>query len=41
MKINKKPRRVQEMERALSGRFTIVDIEHTAKPFPALNWFID
>jgi hypothetical protein len=28
------------MERVRSGRFTIVEIEHTAKAFPALNWLI-
>jgi hypothetical protein len=31
-------RRVQEMERVLSSRFPVVEIEHTAKPFAALNW---
>jgi hypothetical protein len=26
------------MERVFSGRFTVVEIEHSAKPFAALNW---
>jgi len=25
----------------LSSCFTIVEIEHTAKPFTAMNWLID
>jgi len=33
-------RRVQEMERTLSSRFTIVEVEHTAKPFAAMNRII-
>jgi len=28
------------MERALSSRFTIVEVEHTAKPFAAMNRII-
>jgi len=31
---------VQEMERALSNRFAIVEIEHTAKPFAAMKRII-
>ena len=34
-------RRVQEMERVLSSRFSIVEIEHTTKPFTTLNGLID
>jgi hypothetical protein len=34
-------RLVQELERVLSSRFTIVEIEHTTKPFTAMNWIID
>jgi hypothetical protein len=33
-------RLVQKLERALSGRFTIVVVEHTAKPFAAMNRII-
>ncbi len=34
-------RMVQKMERVHSSCFTIEEIEHTAKPFAALNWIID
>ena len=33
-------RLVQELERVLSSRFTIVEIEHTTKPFAAMNRII-
>jgi len=32
---------VQKIESLLSSCFTIVEIEHTAKPFAAMNWLID
>jgi hypothetical protein len=35
------PRMVQIIERVLSSRFTTVEIEHTAKPFTAMNGLID
>ena len=35
------PRLVQEMERTPSGCFTVVEIEHTTKPFAAMNRIID
>ena len=31
------PRRVQEMERILSGCFPVVEIEHTPEPLATLN----
>jgi len=31
---------VQEMERVLSSRFAIVEIEQTSKSFSAMNWII-
>ena len=31
-------RMVQKTESVLSGRFTIVEIEHTPKAFTTLNW---
>ena len=31
-------RLVQELERVLSSRFTIVEIEHTTKPFAAMRF---
>jgi hypothetical protein len=33
-------RMVQEMERVLSSGFPIVEIEHTAKPFAAMDRII-
>ena len=33
-------RMVQKTESLLSGRFTIVEIEHTPKAFAAMNWLI-
>jgi len=36
----RRARRVQEMERAHSSRFTIVEVEQTAKPFAAMNRII-
>ena len=33
-------RLVQELGRVLSSRFTIVEIEHTTKPFAAMNRII-
>ena len=35
-----KARLVQELERVLSSRFTVVVIEHTTKPFAAMNKII-
>jgi hypothetical protein len=35
------PHMVQKTESLLSGRFTIVEIEHTTKPFTTLNGLID
>ena len=34
-------RMVQKTERILSGRFPIVEIEHTSKAFATMNWIID
>jgi hypothetical protein len=39
-KVRKPYRLVQELERVLSSRFTIVEIEHTTKPFAAMNRII-